>query len=53
MDFIVTPAGKPYLIELNSIPGMSAGSIVPKQAREMGMSLGELYDIIIADTCRK
>lgn len=53
VDFIVTPSGKPYLIELNSIPGMSEGSIVPKQAREMGMSLGELYDIIIADTCRK
>lgn len=43
----------PYFIELNSIPGMSRGSIVPKQAREMGMSLGKLYDIIIADTCRK
>ncbi len=51
VDFIVTPEGKPYLIELNSIPGMSAGSIVPKQARAMGMSLGELYDLIIADTC--
>ena len=50
VDFIVTPAGVPYFIELNSIPGMSGGSIVPKQAREMGMSLGELYDIIIADT---
>ena len=53
VDFIVTPEGKPYFIELNSIPGMSAGSIVPKQAREMGISLGELYDLIIADTCRK
>lgn len=53
VDFIVTPEGVPYFIELNSIPGMSAGSIVPKQTREMGMSLGELYDIIIADTCRK
>lgn len=53
VDFIVTPSGKPYFIELNSIPGMSAGSIVPKQARAMGMSLGELYDLIIADTCRK
>lgn len=53
VDFIVTPKGKPYFIELNSIPGMSAGSIVPKQAREMGISLGELYDLIIADTCRK
>ncbi len=53
VDFIVTEEGKPYLIELNSIPGMSGGSIVPKQAREMGISLGELYDIIIQDTYRK
>lgn len=53
VDFIVTPEGKPYFIELNSIPGMSAGSIVPKQVRTMGMTLGELYDIIIADTCRR
>lgn len=53
VDFIVTPEGRPYFIELNSIPGMSAGSIVPKQVRQMGMTLGELYDIIIADTCRK
>lgn len=53
VDFIVTPEGKPYLIELNSIPGMSSGSIVPKQAAAMGMTLGELYDIIIEDTRRK
>ena len=51
VDFIVTPEGKPYFIELNSIPGMSAGSIVPKQVRAMGMTLGELYDLVIADTC--
>lgn len=53
VDFIVTPEGAPYLIELNSIPGMSSGSIVPKQVRCMGMTLGNLYDLIIADTCRK
>lgn len=53
VDFIVTPEGEPYLIEINSIPGMSAGSIVPKQVRAAGMTLGELYDIIIEDTRRK
>lgn len=53
IDFIVTPEGKPYLIEINSIPGMSSGSIVPKQAREMGIGLGELYDKVIKDTLRK
>ena len=49
VDFIVTPEGRPYFIELNSIPGMSAGSIVPKQVRAMGMTLGELFDIVIDD----
>lgn len=53
VDFIVTEEGTPYFIELNSIPGMSGGSIVPKQAREMGMSLGELYELIIEDSYRK
>ena len=51
VDFIVTPEGKPYFIELNSIPGMSPGSIVPKQVKAMGMTMGQLYDIVIADTC--
>ena len=50
IDFIVTEEGKAYLIEVNSIPGMSSGSIVPKQARTAGISLGELYDLVIADT---
>jgi len=53
VDFIVTPEGKPYLIEINSIPGMSGGSIVPKQVKAMGMTLGELYDLIITDTCAR
>ena len=51
VDFIVTPDGRPYFIELNSIPGMSPGSIVPKQVKAMVMTMGQLYDIIIADTC--
>ncbi|MBQ9138379.1 MAG: D-alanine--D-alanine ligase [Alistipes sp.] len=53
IDFIVTEAGEPYLIEINSIPGMSSGSIVPKQVREAGMTLGELYDIVIEDSLKK
>lgn len=53
IDFIVTDAGEPYMIEINSIPGMSSGSIVPKQVRAMGMTLGELYDMVIADTLKR
>lgn len=50
IDFIITEEGKAYLIEVNAIPGMSSGSIVPKQARTAGISLGELYDWVIEDT---
>ena len=53
IDFIVTEAGEPYMIEINSIPGMSSGSIVPKQVREAGMTLGELYDIVIEDSLNR
>lgn len=49
VDFIIKD-GTPYFIEVNSIPGMSGGSIVPKQASVVGLGLGELYDMVIADT---
>jgi D-alanine-D-alanine ligase len=50
IDFMVLGDGRPVMIEVNSIPGMSAGSIVPKQAANAGMSLGTLFDLIIAET---
>jgi len=50
VDFRVTPVGIPYIIEVNSIPGMCNGSIVPQQLAAMGMSVGELYDMIIGES---
>ena len=36
-------------LEVNTIPGQSAESIVPKQARAMGISTSQLYEMIIQD----
>lgn len=36
-------------LEVNTIPGQSAESIVPKQARAMGISTAQLYEMIIED----
>jgi D-alanine-D-alanine ligase len=36
-----------FFLEVNTIPGQSAESIVPKQARAMGISTKELYEMII------
>jgi D-alanine-D-alanine ligase len=49
VDFILRE-GVPYLIEINTVPGMSAGSIIPKQAAVIGLSLTDLFNRIIEDT---
>lgn len=42
-DFIII-GDDPYFIELNMVPGLSAESIIPKQAKEAGISLSELFE---------
>ncbi len=45
-DFILQK-GKPYFIETNTTPGLSKESIVPKQAKEAGMTLKEFFSILV------
>lgn len=40
-------------LEVNTIPGQSAESIVPKQARAMGISTAQLYEMIIEEALEK
>ena len=49
VDFIVR-GNQVYFLELNSIPGMSRESIVPKQIRAMGLKVEEIIDKVIDDT---
>ena len=51
-DFIVK-GETPYMIEINTIPGMSSHSIIPQQAAAMGMSLTELFNLSIDETLNK
>ena len=46
IDFIVV-GKKPYFIEINTVPGMTKESIVPKQAVAAGISLEELYSMSV------
>lgn len=48
-DFIVDRQGKPWLLETNTIPGMTETSLVPKAARQMGMEFPELVEAILED----
>jgi D-alanine-D-alanine ligase len=48
VDFIVVD-GKPFFLEINTVPGLTKESIVPKQAASYGISLEELFRMVIED----
>lgn len=48
IDFIYNEEiGKPFLLEINTVPGQSAASIVPQQVKAMGWSLKEFYTTLL------
>lgn len=48
IDFIYNEAaGKPYMLEINTVPGQSAASVVPQQVRAMGWNLKDFYSALI------
>ncbi|WP_093448940.1 D-alanine--D-alanine ligase [Thiomicrospira sp. ALE5] len=42
IDLMLDESGQPWLIELNTLPGMTDMSLVPKAAKQYGLSYGEL-----------
>ena len=51
IDYRLSPEGTPYCLEVNSLPGMTATSLVPKSAAAEGISFPELCQMII-DTAK-
>jgi len=50
IDFIYNEEdGRPYMLEVNTIPGQSEASIIPEQVRVMGWSLKEFYTKLILE----
>ena len=47
VDMILSEKGDPTLLEVNTIPGMTPTSLVPKAANAMGLSFGELAEAIL------
>ncbi len=49
VDFRVDPGGHPWVLEVNTSPGMTDHSLVPKSAERAGYSLGRLCE----EACRR
>ena len=50
LDFRLDSNGKHYLLEANTLPGMTATSLVPKAAAVVGISYAELCDRIVRES---
>lgn len=47
-DLRITHAGEPYVLEVNTLPGMTATSLLPKIAKSTGMDYATLCEEILA-----
>jgi D-alanine-D-alanine ligase len=53
VDFIVAGDGTPYILEVNTLPGMTATSLVPKIAKGVGVSFEDLCERILDSAALK
>jgi D-alanine-D-alanine ligase len=49
VDFILDKNNTPYLLEINTVPGMTSHSLVPMAAKASGLSFDELVIAILND----
>lgn len=52
VDMIVTPDGVPYILEVNTLPGMTKNSLIPKSAAALNIDFTKLIDMIIEDSMK-
>ena len=46
-DFILPAEGSPHILEVNTLPGMTATSLIPQEAAAVGLGFGELLERLL------
>ncbi len=47
VDFRITPRGRPYVLEINTAPGMTETSLLPMAATQVGITYDDLVERIL------
>jgi len=47
-DLRITPSGEAFVLEVNTLPGMTSTSLLPKIAKSIGMDYATLCEQILA-----
>jgi D-alanine-D-alanine ligase len=54
VDFIYSSKyQQPYMLEVNTVPGQSAASVIPQQVKAMGWNLTDFYGALIEEALQR
>lgn len=53
VDFRITPRGRPYVLEINTVPGMTETSLLPMAAAQAGIDYDSLTERILESALRR
>jgi D-alanine-D-alanine ligase len=53
VDFRIHTNGRPYILELNTIPGMTERSLLPMAAAQAGLTYDDLVERMLRDALPK
>jgi D-alanine-D-alanine ligase len=46
VDFMVDSQNRPFILEINTIPGFTSHSLLPSAAKKIGMEMSDLVDLV-------
>lgn len=52
IDMIIDKKGVPYILEINTLPGMTSASLFPKSAKALGIEFSEFLEMIIEESLK-
>lgn len=52
-DFLLNEKGEIFCLEMNTLPGMTATSLLPQEAKAAGIEYGQLCELIIAKSLER
>ena len=52
-DFILSPDGRVYFLEINTLPGMTKTSLLPQEAAAVGIGYEELCEKIVEESLKQ
>ena len=53
IDFLLDGEGRMYCLEANTLPGMTPTSLIPQEAKAVGIEYGELCETIIQEALKR